>query len=149
MARVTPFLVLLWLGLFQAYLFLPLLEEGLDFGMDVSLHLGNAVEAARLLEEKLPPWDWTPDVAGGHGGPNYIFYGHLAFLLPGALIRLGLDPPTAIKVLVGVGLVVVDVPLFPGELPGGCRCPPPPFHFSVAGAARRFLSFAGERERPA
>jgi uncharacterized membrane protein len=100
LAAVSLGLVLLTLP------FLPLFDIGLPAGMDTPLHVGNVVESARLLRDGVPPWTWLPDVAGGLGGPNYLYYGHLGFLLPAALTDLGLPPSTALKAAAGFFMAV-------------------------------------------
>jgi len=68
-------------------IFAPLTRApGLATGKDTLLHVGNVVECSYLLAETLPPLDWLPDVAGGRGGPNYIYYGSIGFLGPAFLV---------------------------------------------------------------
>ncbi|MBI4601053.1 MAG: hypothetical protein HY721_03745 [Planctomycetes bacterium] len=96
-----------------ALLFVPLLSHsGLAPGNDTALHVGNVVEAAHLLEHRWPPWDWLPDIAGGRGGPNYLFYGSAGFVLPGWLVKLGLSPVDGLRVLVAVGLLAGGISAF-------------------------------------
>ncbi len=101
-------------GLFASALLLsPLLDrDRLPRGADFVLHVGNVVESARLLSMKAPPWDWLPDIAGGYGGPNYLYYGYQAFILPAALVNAGLSPVAALKVLAGLGFAVGAVSAF-------------------------------------
>ena len=91
-----------------ATLLLPLvLWDGLAKGSDVLLHTGNVVECAYLLREgRLPVLDWLPDIAGGRGGPNYIYYGTVGFIGPALLVNLGLTPEDAIRVWTGLVFVV-------------------------------------------
>jgi len=90
-----------------ATLFAPLMRDrGLAIGFDTYLHVGNVVECAYLLGERFPPFDWVPDVAGGRGGPHYIYYGSVGFLGPAVLVRLGFDPVDAIRLSTAVLFVV-------------------------------------------
>jgi len=75
----------------------PVREGGLRGTADTMVHVGNVVESSYLLEHKLPPWDWLPDIGGGYGGPNYLYYGSLSFLAPAALVRTGLSAVGAIR----------------------------------------------------
>jgi hypothetical protein len=89
-----------------AILFPLVRNSGLAAGNDTVVHVGNVVECAYLLGQKLPPFDWVPDVAGGRGGPNYVYYGSLGFLPPAFLVRLGLQPVDALRLWVGVTMVI-------------------------------------------
>ncbi len=49
--------------------------KGLAQGHDTNLHVSNLVECSFILRSHLPPLDWLPDIAGGRGGPNFMYYG--------------------------------------------------------------------------
>ncbi len=105
-----------------ATLLLPLIQsDGLAQGQDVVLHVGNVVECAYLLREgRLPVLDWLPDIAGGRGGPNTIYYGTLGFIGPACLVNLGLEPEDAIRLWTGLVFVVgfLSAALFASTLGG-------------------------------
>jgi hypothetical protein len=76
------------------------------------MHIGNVVESAFLLQHRLPPWDWLPDVADGYGGPNYLYYNHLGFFVPACFVLAGLTPITAIKVWLLLTLTLAVISAF-------------------------------------
>ncbi len=88
---------LLFIGSFIS-LISPLFYPGLAMGSDVLMHTGNIVIVANLLSHKLPPWNWIPDIAGGYGGPNFLYYGYAGFLIPAILLNLGLSLEISIKI---------------------------------------------------
>jgi hypothetical protein len=154
--RRIAILIVLALSLAAAArLLLPLATDpGLAPGADTPLHVGNVVEAAYLLESRWPPWDWLPDVAGGHGGPNYVYYGSGAFVLPAFLVKLGLSPVAALKALVAAGFIAASFAAFLwcsrfggllGGLAGACLFVHSPYFFSmpyVRGSYPEFLAAA-------
>ncbi len=88
-------------------LFLPLVRDsGLAGGQDTLVHVGNVVECSYLLSEQLPPLNWLPDIAGGRGGPNFIYYGSVGFLVPASLVRLGIDPTDSIRIWTAVVFLI-------------------------------------------
>jgi hypothetical protein len=95
-----------------ACLFLPLKESGLAIGSDALMHVGNVVESAYLSEYKCPPWDWLPDICGGYGGPNYIYYGSFAFVVPAYLTRIGLSPIQAAKLSIAISILIAGASSF-------------------------------------
>lgn len=90
----------------------PLYERGLAPGNDVPLHVGNITESAVLLAHQWPPWSWLPDIAGGYGGPNFCYYGHLSFVPPAWLVNLGVTPVDAIRIVVAAGFLVGACSMF-------------------------------------
>lgn len=84
----------------------PLGDPGLAVGSDAVLHVGGVVEAAYLLKHQLPPWDWMPDISGGHGGPNPIYYNAIGFIFPALLVNSGISPTEAIKIWIGLLFVI-------------------------------------------
>jgi hypothetical protein len=109
---VLPALLLILLASSLTALTLPLTARGIPLGVDGKLHVGNTVVCAELLTHKWPPWSWIPYVAGGYGGPNFLYYGYGSFVLPAWLINLGADPLTAIKLLLGFGFLVASLSAF-------------------------------------
>jgi len=125
-----------------ATLLLPLVQgNGLAKGQDVFLHVGNVVECAYLLREgRLPILDWLPDIAGGRGGPNTIYYGTLGFFGPACLVNLGLAPEDSIRIWTGLVFLVgfLSAALFTstvggwlGGLAGGALFVFGPYFFSL------------------
>jgi len=70
---------------------------GLAIGSDSCIHVGNVIETEYLLSE-FPMSDWLPDISGGYGGPNYIYYGSLGFILPAILLKMGINVYISIKI---------------------------------------------------
>ncbi len=107
MGRLLPLAAALIGILALLVLFVPLLRDaGLAKGNDTLLHVGNVVECAYILTDRLPPLDWLPDIAGGRGGPNFIYYGSLGFLGPAILVNLGLGPVDSIRIWIALTILV-------------------------------------------
>jgi hypothetical protein len=66
---------------------LPLTDKRLVQASDACVHVGNVTETAVLLTHIQVPPRWLPDVAGGYGGPNFLYYGWLGFV-PAALLTI-------------------------------------------------------------
>ena len=81
-------------------------KDELPAGHDVWPHAVSAFEYARAIEQGVPWPRWLPDLCGGYGAPNPLYYSPLAHQLTGRLVTAGLSVPDALKAAAALAMLL-------------------------------------------
>jgi len=72
----------------------------------------NTVEFTRCFQDGVWWPEWLPDLSGGYGGPNPLYYSPLTFHLTGRLHQAGLSVKTSLKLVAALAMVISFVGMF-------------------------------------
>jgi len=86
--------------------------KGLPDAHDVPPHLINTVEFSQCFRQGVFWPEWLPDLSGGYGGPNPLFYAPLSFHLTGRLHQAGLGLKQALKLVAAIAMVTAFIGMF-------------------------------------
>lgn len=75
-------------------------------GHDLWPHAVNTVEYARCFADGVWWPQWLPDLSGGYGGPNPLYYNPLPHHVSGRLMQAGLSLPLALKTAATIAMAL-------------------------------------------